>query len=204
MNSSVSGAGRGPGRPRDPAIDAAVLEATLDHLSTKGYARMSVDSIAETAGVTKPTIYRRWPSKADLVTAAIAALQQSHPPQLTGDLRADLIVNLEHFGSGLLRPYGMSMIGTLLVEEQHTPELIALFRERVVSPRRRWIRGVLIAGVERGELAADLDLGASVAMLAGAYYAQYLTGHGVPDNWAERIVDAFLAGVIVDNGSPDQ
>ena len=60
-----------PGRPRDPAVEERILDATLRQLAEHGYARMSVDQVAAASGISKPAIYRRWKGKADLATAAL-------------------------------------------------------------------------------------------------------------------------------------
>lgn len=194
-------AASGRGRPRDPAVDIAILEATLRQMAEEGYGRMSVGAIAAAAGVTKPTIYLRWPSKADLATAALAHLQAQAPPPTTGRTIDDLHAVLRNFQASLLRPNGMTMIGTLLVEERHTPELIALFRERILKPRRQMVRAVLEAAAQRGELQPDADLDAAVNLLIGSYYARYLSGEGVPPDWPERIVATVWRGIARD-GQP--
>jgi len=182
---------RRPGRPRDPEVDAMIIQATQHALAEEGYARMSVDAIALAAKVTKPTIYRRWPTKADLATAAVAALQTQSPPRPNADFREEMLGQLRHFREGLARPLGMAMIGTLLTEETHIPELMKLFRERIVSTRRGWLRTALLSGIARGELRPDLDVDAMLTMLLGSYYAYYLEHGEFTAGWDERILDAI-------------
>jgi hypothetical protein len=86
----------------------------------------------------------------------------------------------------------MAMLGTVLAEQQHTPELLAQFREHVVQPRRRMLRSVLEQAQARGELSADADLDTAVAMLVGSYYAHYLAGTPIARDWPERAVRAAL------------
>lgn len=191
----VGFAARKPGRPRDPAVDSAILRATLRHLASEGYSRMSVETIAAEAGVTKPTIYRRWRGKADLASAAIAGLQAEEPPLTGGTPRQDLVLLLRNFQRGLLRPNGMAMIGTLLAEEGRTPDLIALFRERVVASRRQMVRRLLDRAKERGDLRPDADLEAAINLLIGSYYARYLSGEAIPNDWPERMVSTVWAGI---------
>jgi AcrR family transcriptional regulator len=186
---------RGAGRPRCEATDAAILDATLRHLAEHGYARLSVDAVAAEAGTTTPTLYRRWPSKEALAVAALARYQAEGEPAPTGDTEADLIRLLADFRKKLLRPNGMAMIGTLLAEEGHTPELIELFRRNVVRPRRDGLLAVLRAAKERGELKADADLDAAVNLLVGSFYARHLTGEKIPADWPERVVGVVLAGI---------
>lgn len=65
---------KGRGRPRREGADEEILAVTLEMLREKGYRELTVDAVAERAGVAKTTVYRRWPSKGDLVAAAIAPL----------------------------------------------------------------------------------------------------------------------------------
>jgi AcrR family transcriptional regulator len=165
-------------------------------MAREGYARMSVDAVAAEAGVSKPTLYLRYPSKAALATAALAHVREQTAPQETGDTRADLVALLRHFRVGVDRPFGMAMIGTVLAEEHHTPELFAEFRKRLVEPRRRMLRGVLERAQLRGEFAGDADLETAVNMLVGSYYAAYLATTPIPRDWPERAVDLVLDGLM--------
>jgi AcrR family transcriptional regulator len=183
------------GRPRDASLDDRILDAALRHLAAKGYARLSIESIAEEAGVPKPTVYRRWKSKPDLATAALARLQSQEPFPLACTTRAELTRILENFRTNLLRPNGMAMIGTLLAEESHHPELLTFFRERIVGPRRRMLREALERGIERGDIDQKADLDCAVNLLVGSFYALYLTGRGIPKDWPRRTVGTVLAGI---------
>jgi AcrR family transcriptional regulator len=180
------------GRPRSQAADRAILEAALALMARDGYARMSVDAVAAEAGVSKPSLYLRYPSKAALATAALAHLREQTAPAETGDTHADLVAQLRQFRKGIERPFGMAMLGTVLAEEHHTPELLAHFREHVVRPRRRMLRSVLEQAQARGELRADADLDTAVAMLIGSYYAHYLAGAPIARNWPEQAVRLIL------------
>jgi AcrR family transcriptional regulator len=184
-----------PGRPREPEIDQKVLKATLQQLACMGYSRMSIDQVAILAGTTKPAIYRRWASKEDLATAALAFLQTEGMPQPTGDVRRDLIAVLKDFQTKLMRPNGMAMIGTLLVEEKHNPLLLKCFRERIVGPRRRGIMEILVAGQANGQISKVADLEMASNLLVGGFYAHYLTGKPMPKEFHVRSVDLVLAGL---------
>ena len=186
------------GRPRPPDTDQKILAATLELLGRDGYARMSVDAIAARAGVTKPTIYLRWPSKAALAAAALmelAAARERTVPVETGDTYVDLVAQARHFQSGVSRPFGISLVGAVLAEEHETPELLALYRKHIVAPRRALLRRVLEHARERGELRTDADLDLAVNMLVGAYYAQHLAGKPFARDWAEQVVDTVVTGL---------
>ena len=174
------------GRPRDAEIGRRVLEVARHHLAQHGYEAMSLAAIAEEAGTTRQAVYRRWPTKADLATAAIAALSRAEERPATDDPYADLVAELEAFRTGISRPDGLSMVGTMLIGSTDA-ELIALFRERVVHPRRRRLRAILERALATGLLRPDADLDVAVTVFTGSWYALALAGDPVPDDWAQRI-----------------
>jgi AcrR family transcriptional regulator len=188
-------AARSPGRPREAETDQRILDAAYRLMAQQGYVRMSMDAVAAEAGVTKPTIYRRWPAKIDLAMATIVAACDPSRPAVTGDTRADLIAELEHFRRAISRPHGMALLGTVLAEERETPELLAAFREYLVAPRRQALRAILDRAAARGEFAANADVGLAVNLLVGAYYAQYLANTPFSEQWSAAVVDAVLAGL---------
>ena len=186
----------GRGRPRSPAIDEAVLQAAFRLMAQHGYARTSIDAIAAAAGVTKPSIYLRFPGgKADVATKALARARDRRIVPETGETRADLIAHVRYFRTGVSRPFGMAMIGTVLAEEHDTPQLLAFFRTHVIKPRRAMLRAVFARARERGELRPDADLEMGAQMLVGAYYAQYLAGIPFREGWDGRVVDTVLKGL---------
>jgi AcrR family transcriptional regulator len=184
------------GRPRSAAVDEAILGAALAELGERGYARMSVDAVAARAGVSKPTVYLRHRTKADLATAAIASMRVRPRPAPTDDVRADLIAHLRLLRAGLERPFGMAMVGTVLAEEHATPELLALFRERLVAPRRRELRAVLEAARARGELRDAANVEVAVTALVGAFFARYLAGESLRGRFVTTLVDTILDGLL--------
>lgn len=183
------------GRPRSPEVDVAILDAALRLLAAEGYTRMSVDAVAGEAGVSKAAIYLRYRSKADLATAALARLRESGRPEPTGDLRADLTAQLRQLRTNAERVSAMALVGTCLTEEQHTPELLMLFRERTLRPRRQLLRELLGAARESGRVDADADIDAAVDLFMGAYQARYLSGEPFGERWEERAVDALMRAV---------
>ncbi len=188
---------RGRGRPREPDVDERILATAMRLMARHGYARMSVDAVAHEAGVAKPTIYLRYPNKAALATAALAAYCRTVLPPLTGDTRADLAAGLRHLKDGIEAAYGMSLLGTLLVEERDTPDLLALYREQIVLPLRGLLRATLTRAQARGELAPGAEIEYLIHALVGSYYARYVAAAPIENDWPERTVDALLAGVFV-------
>lgn len=174
-----------PGRPRDPEIDARVLAVAREHLGTRGYEAMSLAAVAEEAGTTRQAVYRRWPTKADLATAAIAAMSRAAERTPTDDPYADLVRELRAYAAGVGRPGGVSLVGTMLVDATD-PDLVTQYRERIVLPRRAQLREILERARDAGLIAADADVETVLPMLTGAWYATALAGEAPGADWPER------------------
>lgn len=185
---------RGPGRPRDTDIDLRVLEVARRHLAQHGYESMSVAAVAHEAGTTRQALYRRWATKADLATAAIAGMSRAEERPPTDDPYADLVRELEAFRRGISRPDGVSMVGTMLLRSTD-PDLISRYRERLVAPRRARLRSILERARDQGLLAADADVETGVAALTGTWYARALAGDAEPRSWATRVAALVWRGL---------
>ena len=179
---------RTAGRPRNPGLDCAILAAAEQQLRELGYARMSLDSVAAAAGTTVPSVRRRFRGKADLAASVIGSLRIADLPAAAGAPRARALAVLRNFRANLLRRNSMAVVGTLLAEEQRHPELLGLFRSRLVEPRRVRLRQALADGIEAGELPQSADPEALASMLIGSFYARYLAASAIPDDWAERML----------------
>jgi AcrR family transcriptional regulator len=174
----------------DPRLDRRILDACFDVLSEVGYARLSVEAVALRAGVTRPTVYRRWATKQDLVVSSLARAQ-SGIVQLpdTGDLEGDLVAHLRSLHQTLSRPFGMAIIGTMLAEEHTTPELLEGFREHVVKDRRAAFLGLFRRAAPS---ANEEDLTLLVDLAVGAFYARYVAGQPFSADWAERVASCIV------------
>src|SRR5437899_12567871 len=82
---------RKAGRPRSVQSHQAILEATLEIFAEEGLQGLSIEAIAERAGVGKTTIYRRWSSKEDVIKDALDLFRGEHPLPDTGNIRDDLL-----------------------------------------------------------------------------------------------------------------
>lgn len=173
------------GRPRDVAIDEAILAAARRHLATVGYEAMSLVAVAEEAETTRQALYRRWSSKGDLATAAIASMSQLEKRPDTDDPFADLVAELAAFRSGVTRRNGISLVGTML-QDSVDPDLVRLFRKRLVVPRRRRLRHILDRGIELGLLPGDADVDYAAAAATGLLYSLALAGTPIPAQWPRR------------------
>lgn len=176
----------GAGRPRDRSIDRRVLAEVRRRLADGGYESLSVAAVAAAAGTTRAAIYRRWPDKADLATAAIADLPEAGPQQVTEDVYADLVAELAAFQRGVSRPDGLPMVGTMLLGSTDAL-LVERYRERVVRPRRARLCRILERGLVDGALDDHADLDLAVTLCTGSWYAAALAGVAPPADWAERV-----------------
>ena len=173
------------GRKRDSAIDAALLGVAQRHLAHFGYEAMSLAAVAEEAGTTRQALYRRFASKADLATAAVASMSSAEERPESDDPLADLVRELQSFAVGVSRPNGMSLIGTM-IQSSAEPELVESFRQRLVEPRRDRIRSILRRGVLAKALRSDADVETAVSFCTGSWYAYAVAGVRPPRDWPKR------------------
>jgi AcrR family transcriptional regulator len=139
---------------------------------------------AATAGTTVPSLRRRYRNKAELVAAVIDSLRVEEPPEVTAFPRADALAILENFLLNLRAIPAMAILGSLLAEEERHPELLGLFKTRLVEPRRALLRRALA----EGGFPESTDLDALTSMLIGSFYGRYVTVDGIPDGWPDRVL----------------
>jgi AcrR family transcriptional regulator len=156
------------GRPRDTRADEAILAATFRQLVDVGYGALSIESIAAEAGVAKTTIYRRHPTKKDLVIAAMRAATPFEPPPLDLPSRQALEAFIRTAIRLLIDSGAFRVLGSFLIEEGREPGLLAAFRSRLLEPRRAMVEAMLRRGIERGEIRSDIDPLVVTEMIAGA------------------------------------
>ena len=178
---------RSPGGQLDPEADRLILETTHRLLREEGYDRLKIDHVAREAGVARTTVYRRYRDKADLVSAAIEAMSARSRRASSGDARADLIAHLED----VRRNYGMSLAGTLLMEEPYNPRMIETFRTRMVNPQRELVAATIREGVGRGQIRPDVDVESVVDLILGALFGAVFARGRPGTEWPAQIIDAL-------------
>jgi AcrR family transcriptional regulator len=179
---------RGRGRPRDPALDRAILTAAERLLREGGYAGMSLEAVAAAAGTTVTALRRRHSDRAALAAAVVDSLRIDPLTPPAGAPRDAALAVLENFGRNLERPHSLALLGTLLAEEERHPELIGRFRARLVRPRRRMLRRALLAGEAAGELHPGVDAETAVNLLIGSFYARHVASGAIPRDWPQRVL----------------
>jgi AcrR family transcriptional regulator len=185
------------GRPRSEKARKAVLDAAAELLLARGLSAVSMDAVAERAGVSKATIYRWWPTKETLALDALYSEWDARPhPRDTGSLRGDLLALLRPWARlASSRPYGR-VIAALVTEAQTDPVFAAEYRHRVVEPRRDQARAIFRRAIERGEIPADTKIEVALDLLYGPLYHRLLHGHApLNDRFTQDVIDMALDGI---------
>jgi AcrR family transcriptional regulator len=188
------------GRPRDARADRAILEATLELIAELGVHEFRTEDVAARAGVGKGAIYRRYRSKDELVTEAVAALVSDEIPiPDTGSTRADLLElmreSVELYRGSLAGRLMPQLVGAMAQK----PDLAGAVRERFLAGRRAALSDVLRHGIERGDLRPDLDLELALDVLGGPLFFRLLiTGGPIDEHLAESVADLILRGFAPD------
>ena len=184
---------RGRPRRRGEALYAAIFEATLAELAEVGYPRLAMERIAARAHASKMSLYKRWPSRAELV---IAALQhQADEPEAapdTGSLRDDVLTLLRRAAALLDGIFGQVVRG-LMAETLTDPERTADLRANMFTSRDRLMREILDRAARRGDI-RPAAITPQLIGLAPALVDHYFLIHGapIPDDVLTGIVDGIL------------
>jgi AcrR family transcriptional regulator len=191
------------GRPRDARTDRAILQATLELIAELGVYEFRTEDVAARAGVGKGAIYRRYGSKDELVTAAIAELvsEEIVVPD-TGSTRQDLLILMQE----AVALYSGSLAGRLMPNligaMARKPELAKAVREGFLARRRAALTEVLRRGVEGGDLSPDVDLELVLDLLGGPlFYRLLVTGGPIDEQLATGVADLILRGFSPDEAS---
>jgi AcrR family transcriptional regulator len=196
-NDSPTGPDRG-GRPRDPAIDVAVLEATLAALAEVGYTHLSLEDVARRAGTTKPALRRRWPGRRQLVLAALGSRLGAVRAPDSGCTLCDLDECLKLFVAAFRR-MPPDVLGPLLADCAGDPALRAAFMETLFDPPRAAVEQTLARAYERGDLRDPAELGVVLDLIGSFVHYRVLFGHArVGDRDIERAVETLLRGAAAD------
>lgn len=183
------------GRPRSEEAHQAILDATLALLGEVGYSALTVEGVAQRAGVGKATIYRRWSSKLPLVVEAFGALpgfEDVDAGSLERDLKETLKKYLEAFNTTALGTVFSSLAG----ERAHNPELSKLI-EPVARARREPFVRIFERARRRGEISSDVDIDLAADLVVGPISVTLFFRGGNPTpRMVDPIVDLALSGIL--------
>jgi AcrR family transcriptional regulator len=184
-------------RPRDRSLDEAILTAARDIAHADGPAAVTIVAVAERAGVARPTVYRRWASRAALLFEL--ELSETVPPELPdlGSLHAELGAAMRHLVDQVAA-------GDRQIDANQLGEIV---RDRAFAEgvwRRRWIpdRNVVLTiwqrAVDRGEVDPAIDGTEVIEDIVAAAVFRVLLWHRTDHDWIEPYLDRLLDGVRVD------
>jgi AcrR family transcriptional regulator len=194
-----AGGPRPGGRPRDAALDEAIILATRDRLVRDGYSRMTIGDIAADAKVSRPTLYRRWSTKFDLVVDALDYGFRKEHAMYTVDLsrlepREAFVEAVRRLDPAYYNPDAMVLMGNFAGEAIRTPELLEIVRKHAVEPRVAMVEDVLSQLQERGALREEIDKHTIASLCFGSYHAAFYRGESV-EEIAEAVVDVLWPGI---------
>jgi AcrR family transcriptional regulator len=185
---------------RSARVVESVFAATHEELARTGYVRLSIEAVAERAGVAKSTIYRRWPTKATLVVATVtAALVVDARPQST--LREDLLSLARWLAAWVEAPEGWAVMRALIAEMNET-EAQALNRAARHRLQEHWAAAVR-RSIARGEIPAETDVSLVVEGTMAAVIDPIVhASHVVDDRFIDAIVNFVVIGALHGGGVP--
>ncbi len=187
---------RRPGRPRSDEARRAILESTLRLLDEHGFHELSMEGIAAEAGVSKATLYRWWPTKAELVFEAFLSVVE---PQLL--FRHDLPIR-EALRTQMMRVSRLfasnvgSVLATVIGAGQSEPEMLAAFRRSWIEPRREEAKQLLREAMDRGSINSKFEPDIILDVLYGAIYFRLLIARDkLSDDYVESVLDMVFPGL---------
>ena len=169
------------GRPRDAALDKAIILATRDRLVRDGYSRMTIGDIAADAKVSRPTLYRRWSTKLELVVDALDYGFRKQRDMDALDLsrmepREALVEAVRRLDPAHFNPDAMVLMGNFAGEAIRTPELLEVLRKHAIEPRVTLLENALSQLQERGAVRAEVDRHTIATLCFGSYFAAFYRG----------------------------
>ncbi len=184
------------GRPMSPAADLAIAEAAIDMLAEVGFARLSMEGVAQRAGVSKATLYRRFASKEELVIATL--LSVTHNPrdaQATATTtREALFLSLQSGAAIAETPSWQAVLGAVLGACPDDP-LPDFLRKNVFSHSLAGTERLLKVGVTSGEVRPDVSTNVVMDILMGALVARKILGGEFEEDWVAALMDTIWHGI---------
>lgn len=182
------------GARRNPEAEAAILEAARGLLAERGYAGFSIEEVARRAGSGKPTIYRWWPTKADLFIDVYSAEKSAAlvPPE-TGALWSDLVAYTRALWAFWRDTPSGSTFRALIAEAQASESALIALRDKFLPERLRDVRRMFEAAAGRGEVRAEA-VPHLLTLYIGFNWAHLLTNRIADDPVGIETVARILAG----------
>ncbi len=191
---------RGRGRPRSEELQQRILQATYELLNEVGFMALTIEGVAARAEVGKPTIYRRWSTKAKLVMDAfLSAVTPEISFPDTGLVKEDFRQQIQKIVKVMNSPRG-EVLATVIGSGQMDSELIAAFRENWLLPRRNDAKRVFKRGVERGDLRNDVEPEVAIDALYSPLFYRLLLKHApLNEAFVDELVDVAIKGLEIES-----
>ncbi|WP_203779447.1 TetR/AcrR family transcriptional regulator [Actinoplanes philippinensis] len=179
------------GRPRDPDLEQAILDATVEVILQRGYSATKLDEIARRAGTGKAAIYRRWASKTDLVIAAAQSLQAEVTLPDEGSLRDDLLVCVRHYVTPTAR--AALVLANVLNEMPHDDDVREAAIASIARPAAQALRTVIDRWIAGGAVDPAVPAGLVASIVPSmAFHRVALLRQGLDEETAVALVDSVL------------
>jgi AcrR family transcriptional regulator len=189
----------GRGRPRSPETQEKILKAAYEMLNEVGFIDLTIEGVAARAEVGKPTIYRRWQTKAALaMDAFLAAVNPEIAFPDTGLVIEDFREQMYKIVKLMNSPRG-EVLASVIGCGQSSEELIAAFRDNWLTPRREDAKRIFQQGVERGELKEGIDAEVAIdALYSPLFYRLLLKHQPLTNNFVDELLDLVMKGLVRD------
>lgn len=187
---------RRPGRPRDPAVDAAILAAARELVLETGYGSATIEAVARRAGVGRPTVYRRWANRADLVFDALFEATETVPIPDTGDLLTDLVSLGRVVADDMSSPAAAQALVAVMAEVGSDSEIAAQVRQQTIQPRVDALAVLVERAQEQGTARRDIDPTLVIHAIAGVfYYHAAILGQVITDELVDAVITLLVGGL---------
>ena len=184
------------GRPRDPTVDEAILDAARDLLLAGGLDALTMEGVAQQAGVAKTTVYRRWSTREELAAAAVDAVRPSFELPDLGDLRAELATIGPMVDAMAANPATSHLMAMMLHAVAERGPLGEHYWTHYIDHRRDELAAAIQRAVDRGEVPSVEDLDTAIDIISGtAVYLSLRPGDEAFSARWDRALPTLLAAL---------
>jgi AcrR family transcriptional regulator len=185
------------GRPRDPAIDVAVLAATRALLLEVGYGELSIGLVSRRTGVNRPAIYRRWPSKMHLVYEAVFPDKPLPVAQDSGDFATDLRALCERMVTTYARPEAQAALPGLIADMAGDSTLRHSVVDRLEGKARQDFTSLVARAASRGQILPGVDAALLFDCIVGSLLRRVAIERRVTPGLGRTFADLLLEPLLV-------
>ena len=183
------------GRPRDPRIDAAVLQATLELLAEIGYPKLTIPVIAARAGTSAPAVHRRWPSKVELVYEAVLPSTEGVVIPWGNDVESGIRAIVEGSVRMFHDPAVRAAVSGLTAELAAKPGLSGSLLGRLRGPGYEQLQHHLDEAAAAGRIRPGIDARYLLDMIGGSVFMSVTNERELDESWIDHTVAIIVRGL---------